>query len=76
MEELERNIVIMYGSQTGTAQYVAERIAREAKRLHFAGICNFYGNVYNSVSWYKRYIKLVVLIVEIGLIILVPIDTN
>ena len=25
----------MYGSQTGTAQAVAERIGREAKRYHF-----------------------------------------
>ncbi|XP_071485493.1 NADPH-dependent diflavin oxidoreductase 1-like [Diadema antillarum] len=32
----ERRILILYGSQTGTAQDVAERIGREAKRRHFA----------------------------------------
>ncbi len=31
----KRQLVILYGSQTGTAQAVAERIGREAKRLHF-----------------------------------------
>ena len=30
-----RQLLIMYGSQTGTAQAVAERIGREAKRYHF-----------------------------------------
>ena len=30
-----RQLWVMYGSQTGTAQAVAERIGREAKRLHF-----------------------------------------
>eukprot|EP00088_Acartia_fossae_P058241 TRINITY_DN6808_c0_g1_i8.p1 TRINITY_DN6808_c0_g1~~TRINITY_DN6808_c0_g1_i8.p1 ORF type:complete len:607 (-),score=81.11 TRINITY_DN6808_c0_g1_i8:200-2020(-) len=30
-----RRILVIYGSQTGTAQQVAERIAREGKRLHF-----------------------------------------
>ena len=35
MEEDDRKIVILYGSQTGTAQGVAERICREARRLHF-----------------------------------------
>ena len=30
----ERRIVILYGSQTGTAQDVAERIERDAVRRH------------------------------------------
>jgi len=30
-----RRVVILYGSQTGTAQAVSERIYRESKRLHF-----------------------------------------
>ena len=30
-----RKISILYGSQTGTAQAVAERVSREAKRLHY-----------------------------------------
>ncbi|XP_064630444.1 NADPH-dependent diflavin oxidoreductase 1-like [Lineus longissimus] len=32
----ERKVVILYGSQTGTAQDVAERLAREAKQRHFS----------------------------------------
>uniref|UniRef100_A0A493T711 Flavodoxin-like domain-containing protein n=1 Tax=Anas platyrhynchos platyrhynchos TaxID=8840 RepID=A0A493T711_ANAPP len=31
----ERRLLILYGSQTGTAQDTAERIGREAKRRHF-----------------------------------------
>ncbi|XP_022085194.1 NADPH-dependent diflavin oxidoreductase 1-like [Acanthaster planci] len=31
----DRRTVVLYGSQTGTAQDVAERIGREAKRRHF-----------------------------------------
>ena len=32
----DRRLVVIYGSQTGTAQEVAERVAREGKRLHFS----------------------------------------
>ncbi|KAJ8039423.1 NADPH-dependent diflavin oxidoreductase 1 [Holothuria leucospilota] len=32
----ERKLCILYGSQTGTAQDVAERIGREARRRHFS----------------------------------------
>eukprot|EP00761_Pharyngomonas_kirbyi_P002362 gb/GECH01002366.1/.p1 GENE.gb/GECH01002366.1/~~gb/GECH01002366.1/.p1 ORF type:complete len:612 (+),score=138.92 gb/GECH01002366.1/:1-1836(+) len=31
----DRNITVLYGSQTGTAQEEAERIVRDAKRMHF-----------------------------------------
>ena len=31
-----RPLVVLYGSQTGTAQEVAERVGREATRLHFS----------------------------------------
>ncbi|CAH1786471.1 unnamed protein product [Owenia fusiformis] len=31
-----RQLLVLYGSQTGTAQDVAERVARDAKRRHFA----------------------------------------
>ncbi|XP_078604811.1 NADPH-dependent diflavin oxidoreductase 1-like isoform X1 [Branchiostoma floridae x Branchiostoma japonicum] len=31
-----RRLTVLYGSQTGTAQDVAERVAREAKRRHFS----------------------------------------
>jgi sulfite reductase alpha subunit-like flavoprotein len=30
-----RKLVVLYGSQTGTSQEVAERITRDAKRMHF-----------------------------------------
>uniref|UniRef100_A0A452GTA5 Flavodoxin-like domain-containing protein n=1 Tax=Gopherus agassizii TaxID=38772 RepID=A0A452GTA5_9SAUR len=31
----ERKLLVLFGSQTGTAQDTAERIGREAKRRHF-----------------------------------------
>ena len=34
--EADRKLLILYGSQTGTAQDVAEKIYREAKRRHFS----------------------------------------
>lgn len=34
---MSRKLVILYGSQTGTAQDVAEGIWRESKRYHFCG---------------------------------------
>ena len=33
---MDRRLLVLYGSQTGTAQDVAERVGREAKRRHFA----------------------------------------
>lgn len=30
-----RSLLVLYGSQTGTAQDTAERVGREAKRFHF-----------------------------------------
>ncbi|XP_014675803.1 PREDICTED: NADPH-dependent diflavin oxidoreductase 1-like [Priapulus caudatus] len=36
MMEGSRTLTILYGSQTGTTQEVAERVGREAKRRHFA----------------------------------------
>ena len=33
-EEGRRQVTVLYGSQTGTAQEVAERIGREAKRRY------------------------------------------
>lgn len=32
----ERKVLVVYGSQTGTAQDVAERVGREAKRRRFS----------------------------------------
>lgn len=32
----ERRLLVLYGSQTGTAQDVADRVVREAKRRHFS----------------------------------------
>lgn len=37
--QTQRSITILYGSQTGTAQEVAERLVRDAKRRHFATRC-------------------------------------
>lgn len=34
-EEDERSVHIVYGSQTGTAQEVAESVSRDAIRRHF-----------------------------------------
>ena len=31
----DRRLLVLYGSQTGTAQDVAERVGREGKRRHF-----------------------------------------
>ena len=31
-----RQILVLFGSQTGTAHDVADRVSREAKRRHFA----------------------------------------
>jgi sulfite reductase alpha subunit-like flavoprotein len=31
----ERRLTVLYATQTGTAEEVAERISREAKRRHF-----------------------------------------
>ena len=31
----ERQLLVLYGSQTGTAQDAAERVGREGKRRHF-----------------------------------------
>ena len=31
-----RSLLVLFGSQTGTAQEVAERVGREATRLHFS----------------------------------------
>ncbi len=35
----DRSLLILYGSQTGTAQEVAETIARQAKNRHFKIQC-------------------------------------
>jgi sulfite reductase alpha subunit-like flavoprotein len=34
---MTRNLTILYGSQTGTAQDVSENLWRESKRFHFNG---------------------------------------
>jgi len=31
----DRQLLVLYGSQTGTAQDVAERVGREGRRRHF-----------------------------------------
>lgn len=34
---MSRKLMILYGSQTGTAQDISENIWRESKRFHFVG---------------------------------------
>ena len=54
MESPERRLLILYGSQTGTAQDVAERIGREGKRRHFrVRVCSMDG--YEKVYRLSRY---------------------
>ena len=45
-----RKISVLYGSQTGTAQEVAERIGREAKRRHLSASVLALDD-YDVVSW-------------------------
>lgn len=45
-----RKISVLYGSQTGTAQEVAERIGREAKRRHLSASVLVLDD-YDVVSW-------------------------
>ena len=33
--QMKRSLTVLFGSQTGTAEEVAERVGREAVRLHF-----------------------------------------
>ena len=35
---MDRPLLVLYGSQTGNAQEVADRIVREARRLHFTNV--------------------------------------
>lgn len=46
----ERKISVLYGSQTGTAQEVAERIGREAKRRYLSASVLALDD-YDVVSW-------------------------
>jgi len=49
-----RKLTVLYGSQTGTAQDVAEQIGRDALRYHFSVTVNALDN-YNIVSvWLLR----------------------
>lgn len=45
----DRRLLVLYGSQTGTAQAVAERIGREGKRLHFDTVVSSMDN-YQPIS--------------------------
>lgn len=40
----QRNLTILYGSETGTAQEVSENIWRESKRYHFQGFVKSMNN--------------------------------
>lgn len=43
-----RKLTVLYGSQTGTAQAVAERIGRESKRLHFKTVVKSMDDFFTS----------------------------
>ena len=50
--ETERSLLILYGSQTGSAQDVAERIGRDGKRRHYrVRVCSMdsYDKVINDI---------------------------
>lgn len=34
---MSRRLIVLYGSQTGTAQDISENVWRESKRFHFIG---------------------------------------
>ena len=49
MQGNKRTLTILYGSQTGTAEEVAERIGREGKRRHFVcQVCAM--DIYDTVG--------------------------
>ncbi len=48
---MKRRLVVLYATETGTAEEVAERVAREARNRHF-------DVELNSVDAYERVIKL------------------
>lgn len=48
-----RKMSVLYGSQTGTAQEVAERIGREAKRRYLSASVLALDD-YDVVSWIKN----------------------
>lgn len=56
---MERRLLVLYASQTGTAQEVAERIGRDAKRRHFA-VKVFAMDSYEKVLLYANVVKLIV----------------
>lgn len=45
----KRELLVLYGSQTGTAQDVAERVGRDGKRRHFR-VRVLAMDTYNTVS--------------------------
>ena len=57
MGEEDQHLVVLYGSQTGTACDVAERVGREARRRHFkVKVMDL--DSYQVVSPFPRYIIL------------------
>lgn len=61
----DRKILILYGSQTGTAQDVAEKLAREAKRRFLSTrvmalddynvVCRCFLYIYEFLFYFKPY---------------------
>lgn len=55
-DEDDRGLLVLYGSQTGTAQDVAERIGREARRRHFRARVSSMDEYDRSRLFDERYI--------------------
>ena len=56
VRKMNRSLLILFGSQTGTAQAIAEQIGREVKRFHFepkvqARTTKSFGLRNSSQSW-------------------------
>lgn len=53
-DEVERHFTILYGSETGNSQDVAERIARQARRRRI-GTSVYSMDDYDIVSWHTSF---------------------
>ena len=53
---MERSLVVLYGSQTGTAEDVARRVGREARRRHFTTTVTSMDD-YDRVGGWKTALK-------------------
>ena len=57
--DITRQLLVLYGSQTGTAHDVADRVVRDAKRRHFSSRA-VPMDAYNIVSTRLLYLYIVI----------------